>query len=127
MRAIFLAFNLAVLCTLVAGAGCVVHVPPRGGTATARGGLDGRGIDRQALVRQVGTDAVVSARVVIGAPASMSGSQGEVEVFVRYAVDHGPTLVWASKCRSYTSLSGSLDAAISDATRCALSRSQYVR
>lgn len=83
--------------------------------------------DREALLRQVGADALVSTRVVLGAAPTLSHGEGDVEVFVRYSVDYGATLVWASKCRAFPSSSGSLEAAISDATRCALSRSQYVR
>ncbi|MBK7539855.1 MAG: hypothetical protein IPI49_31780 [Myxococcales bacterium] len=87
--------------------------------------LDGPGFEdlsvteRQEVLAKAGASSVATVRIVVGAAQNWGASQN-VEVMVRLGVNHGETMVWASRCTAGASAYASVNEALEHAARCAV-------
>lgn len=88
--------------------------------------LDGPGFEdltvaeRRAVVSEAKADAVLITRIVVGAQHGVWSPDQEVEVLVKLQVDSGDTMAWASRCVASSNDFATIDAALENATRCAV-------
>lgn len=76
--------------------------------------------ERHELLQQVGADAVLSVRIVIGGTIGIWVPNQNVEVMVKLGVDQGDAMAWASRCMASSNDFTTVDAALEAAARCAI-------
>lgn len=76
--------------------------------------------ERHELLQQVGADAVLSVRIVIGGTIGIWVPNQNVEVMVKLGVSQGDTMAWASRCMASSNDFTTVDAALEAAARCAI-------
>ena len=76
--------------------------------------------ERHELLREVGADAVLSVRIVIGGSIGVWVPNQNVEVMVKLGVAQGDEMAWASRCMASSNDFTTVDAALEAAARCAI-------
>lgn len=76
--------------------------------------------ERHELLQQVGADAVLSVRIIIGGTIGIWVPNQNVEVMVKLGVAQGDAMAWASRCMASSNDFTTVDAALEAAARCAI-------
>lgn len=76
--------------------------------------------DRHQVLQEVGADAVVSVRIVVGGVMGVWVPNQNVEVMVKLGAQQGDAMAWASRCMASSNDFTTVDAALEAAARCAV-------